>query len=93
MPLGDLASTWLTLVITQPYIRWLFHYRVNGKCFTFDSQPVREVLGDIPLTEPSVLGFIRRTLQDGIQSVQPDAAEPAPAPILTSAASVGRSHI
>ena len=93
MPLGDLASTWLTLVITQPHIRWLFHYRVNGKCFSFDSQPVREMLGDIPLTEPSVLGFIRRTLQDGIQSVQQEAAEPALAPVLSSAAPDGRSHI
>jgi hypothetical protein len=82
MPLGDLVGTWFTLIVGQPHVRWLFRYRINGKGFTFDSQPVSEVLGDVPLTEPSVLGFIRRTLQDGIQSAQREAAEQTPASIL-----------
>lgn len=76
MPLGDLAGTWLTLVVGFPDIRWLFHYRAvlpNGTHspnFTFDTGPVKEELGNIPLTEPSILAFIKQTLREGVKNVQ-----------------------
>lgn len=70
MPLGDLPATLLTLVVVFPDTHWLFHYRVNGTAFTFDSEPIKRELGDVPLTEPSILGFLRETLQEGVKSVQ-----------------------
>jgi anti-sigma regulatory factor (Ser/Thr protein kinase) len=69
MPLGNLSSTILTLVIGSPEIRWIFHYTVDGKCFEFDNQPVMEVLEDIPLTDPAVLGYLRELLENGVASV------------------------
>jgi hypothetical protein len=68
MPLGDLAGTMLTLVVGFPETRWLFCYRVNGKAFAFDSEPIKRELNGIPLTEPAVLRFLRETLQGGINS-------------------------
>lgn len=70
MPLGDVAGTLLTLVIANPHIRWLLHYRVNDATFEFDSLPIVEELGDVPLTEPSILAFVRQMLQDGIADVR-----------------------
>ncbi len=70
MPLGDLAGTMLTLVVAHPQIQWLFHYRGAGEAFTFDSQPIMEELGDFPLTEPSILAFIREMLQEGVARVR-----------------------
>jgi hypothetical protein len=70
MPLGDLAGTMLTLVTCLPEIHWVFHYWTDGEAFSFDDGPVKEVLGDVALTEPSVLAFIRKTLEDGVSSVQ-----------------------
>lgn len=69
MPLGDLAGTILTLVVGFPETRWLFRYRVNGKAFVFDSEPIKQELEDIPFTEPTVLRFLRKTLQRGISSI------------------------
>jgi anti-sigma regulatory factor (Ser/Thr protein kinase) len=69
MPLGDLAGTMLTLVVGFPETRWLFHYRVNGKAFVFDSEPIKRELNGIPFTEPAVLRFLRETLQSGISSI------------------------
>jgi anti-sigma regulatory factor (Ser/Thr protein kinase) len=70
MPLGDLAGTFLALLVGFPNVHWRFHYRADGRDFAFDDAPIKAELGELPLTEPAVLGFIRRTLHDGVASVQ-----------------------
>lgn len=76
MPLGDLASTLLTLVVAYPHIRWLLDYTAVPaagqpvQAFQFDTQPILEELGDVPLTEPEVLAFIRSYLEQGLAQVQ-----------------------
>jgi hypothetical protein len=76
MPLGDLSSTMLTLFVAYPQIHWLFDYAVipaSGKPeekFVFDTQPVMAELGDISLTEPAVLAFLREYIESGIDRVR-----------------------
>ena len=76
MPIGDLSSTMLTLFVAYPEIHWLFDYEViptNGKPeeeFVFDSQPIMAELGNISLTEPTVLAFIREYIESGVNSVR-----------------------
>jgi len=40
MPLGDLAGTFLSLMIVKPSINWMFNYRVDHKKFVFESAPI-----------------------------------------------------
>jgi len=70
MPLGDVAGTMLSLVVGSPQIHWVYRHRVNDAEFVFDDQPIKEVLGDVPLTEPEILNFVRETLQQGVANVQ-----------------------
>jgi hypothetical protein len=76
MPLGDLSSTMLTLFVAYPAIHWLFEYKVipsDGKPeekFVFDTQPIMAELGNMPLTEPTVLAFIREYIESGVAHVQ-----------------------
>jgi len=70
MPLGDLASTYLSLLITNPQVHWHFLYIVNDQVFDFDDQPVKECLEDVSLTEPDVLAFLRETIQSGVKDLQ-----------------------
>lgn len=76
MPLGDLVGTWLVLMIGFPKVHWLFHYRAKTQTdradtlFTFDDEPIKRELGEIPLTEPSILTFIKELLQEGVRRVQ-----------------------
>jgi hypothetical protein len=74
MPLGDLSATFLTLLIAHPQIDWIFLYRVTEKNkqsreFLFDSAELKKELGDISLTEPEVLTFLRGMFEEGIQEV------------------------
>jgi hypothetical protein len=70
MPLGDVTGTLYTLIVGWPDVQWVLRYRCNGDAYEFDSQPIREELGDIPLSEPAVLAFIRETLQQGVAGVR-----------------------
>lgn len=76
MPLGDLSGTFLSLLIAHPEIHWLFTYIVRitnsnpAEEFIFDDQPIKETLGDLPLTEPDVLAYLRTSIQEGVAQVQ-----------------------
>jgi len=74
MPLGDLSSTFLTLLIAHPQIDWTFLYRVTDKNkksrdFLFESAELKSELGDISLAEPEVLKFLRGIFEEGIEEV------------------------
>jgi hypothetical protein len=69
-PLGNLADTFVGVVIGTPQIHWVLKYQVNSDVFIFDDQPIKDELQDIPLSEPGVIKFIRNTLEEGIQNIQ-----------------------
>jgi anti-sigma regulatory factor (Ser/Thr protein kinase) len=75
MPLGDLAGALLTLIVAYPGIDWNIGYcaALNGrggwKEFNFRSSSFTEVLGDVPLTEPNVLAYLRNHLEEGVAEV------------------------
>ena len=70
MPLGNLSTTFLGLLIGHPDVHWIFRYtaRKNGaeETFEFDDQPVKETLEGVPLTHPDVLAYLRESLDEGI---------------------------
>jgi hypothetical protein len=80
MPLGDLPGTFLTLVVAYPQINWTFRYQVcassgNSEApeeqeYLFESRPIKEILGDVPFSEPEVLSFIRNSIQEGVAGIQ-----------------------
>jgi len=74
MPLGDLSATFLTLLVSHPHIDWTFLYRVTdtnkkGRDFLFESAELKSELGDVSLTEPEVLTFLRSIFEEGIEEV------------------------
>jgi hypothetical protein len=74
MPLGDLSATFLTLLISHPQVDWTFLYRVtsgnkDSREFLFESADLKRELGDISLTEPEVLTFLRGIFEEGIEEV------------------------
>jgi anti-sigma regulatory factor (Ser/Thr protein kinase) len=73
MPLGSISETILALVVGCPEIHWRLIYRYNQETFEFDDQVIKQELGGIPLTEPSILEFLREYLQQGIDQLQAKA--------------------
>ena len=71
MPLGDLAGTFLSLLIANPEINWDFNYMVagRGEAFKFESLPVTQALEGVSLTEPSILSYLRELIESGVADV------------------------
>ncbi len=69
MPLGDVTGTMLSLLVGWPQVHWVLRYRVDDKEFVFDDAPIKEELGDLPLSDPEVIGFLRGALREGIADV------------------------
>lgn len=77
MPLGDVGMTMLTLLVSYPHVNWTFNYEVTGRDgksrqFLLDDKEIKSALGDVPLTEPDVLKFLRGMIEEGIASVTPE---------------------
>jgi hypothetical protein len=74
-PLGDLADTLRCIIVGNSEVDLVYHHRVDDRDFLFDTRDIREVLGgEVPLSDPEVLGFIRGALVEGLQSIGGEAA-------------------
>ena len=69
MPLGDLQTTFLNLLIGYPQVHWVFNYQVDERSFTLDDQPIKEILAGVPLSEPSVINYLKNELFEGITNI------------------------
>ena len=70
MPLGDLAGTLLGLVVGRPGVDWRFRYRTAAGSFSFDTVSIRQALGELPLSDPAILRWLRQTLEQGIREAE-----------------------
>lgn len=71
MPLGDLPSTLLSLLIGSSQVHWIFRYQVDDREFLLDDAPIKKELDNLPLSDPLIISFLRDYLTEGIQSIQP----------------------
>ncbi|BCY18812.1 MAG: sensor histidine kinase [Chloroflexi bacterium] len=70
MPLGDLATTFLNLLIANPSVHFIFTYRVDQETFYLDDSSIKNELQGVSLTEPVVLTFLRNLFESGINNVR-----------------------
>ena len=64
-PLGDVASTIVTLIQGHPDTDFYFEHTYLQNSVNFDSREVRQVLGpEIPLNEYEILEWISNTLEE-----------------------------
>lgn len=72
MPLGDLAGTFLTLLVSFPTIQWKFRYFFrdksmdSGNIFLLDTSELSNLLDGCSYTEPEILSFLRTYFENGI---------------------------
>lgn len=71
MPVGDIVTTLLNLIVSNPQVNWIFNYRYNGAVSLFNDAPIKKELGDIPLSEPEVLSCVRGMIESTITEINP----------------------
>jgi anti-sigma regulatory factor (Ser/Thr protein kinase) len=69
MPLGDLTTTFLNLLIGYPKVNWVFKYQVDEHTFQFDDRQVKKTLQEVPLSDPLVIAYLKQVISSGIKEV------------------------
>jgi len=69
MPLGDVPNTILGLIVGNPQVDFVYRHVFNERMFEFDTRPIKATLGDVPLSEPEVIEYLRREISDSLAQI------------------------
>ena len=67
VPLGDIASTVELLCVSNPDVNIAFTESDENGTFSFESQKIRDILGDVPMDAPEVRKWIREYLTENTE--------------------------
>jgi anti-sigma regulatory factor (Ser/Thr protein kinase) len=63
-PLGNIIDAVVNLVVSSPELDLFFCHKINDQEITFDAKELREQLEDVPLSNPAVMGWIKKYLTE-----------------------------
>jgi len=69
MPLGNLADTFLSLLIGTPDVNWVLDYQADDQVFHFDDREVKAAIEGMPLTDYRVIEYLTATIKDGVAGI------------------------
>ena len=69
-PLGDMAGTLVMLFASNPTIRFKFNYLTDRGEFNIDTDEVKQILEDVPITNNEVREFLIKHIRENLQTIQ-----------------------
>ncbi len=68
-PLGDLAGTIVLLTAANPDIDFKYIHQVNDKKYEFNTLNIKEVLGDIKISDPKIRGYLKEMILENVNDI------------------------
>lgn len=68
-PVGDMTSTMISLITMNLNIDFVYRRKVDSKEFTVDTRQLKEILGDVPLNEPSIAMWITQYINENTKQL------------------------
>ena len=68
-PIGDMTSTIITLVTMNLHMDFIYRRKLNSDEFTVDTRQLKEILGDVPLNEPSIVSWIQQYINENTKQL------------------------
>ncbi len=69
-PVGALADTVLTLLVAHAEINIAFRIETDSGRFELSTAEIREQVGQLPLSHPDILAFLRPYIGENLQALQ-----------------------
>ena len=69
-PIGDMNSTVLMLITMNTDRDFIYRFGIDERIFTLSTQELKTILGDVPLSEPSVSMWIKEYLEEQTQNIR-----------------------
>ena len=70
LPEGDLEGTIVLLCHSNPEIHFIFIYQVEENSYCFDTEEIKEALGDIGISEPIVYPMLKELLKSNLEEIR-----------------------
>lgn len=70
VPLGDMATSILSIIAGYPEIDIDYTHMYDEKQFSFKTCEIRETLGDVPLNEPAVLQHLKNAINEELNDIR-----------------------
>ncbi len=64
-PLGNITDTVFTVVTSYENVEFLFTHKFNNNEFVLDTRQMKEILGDVPLSDSGVMAWLLDYLKEG----------------------------
>ena len=69
IPVGDMASTMVTLITMNEDIDFLYKRSVDERTFTLDTRSLKEILGGVPFSEPSISAWLKDYIEEKTKEI------------------------
>lgn len=69
VPIGDMASTMVTLITMNEDRDFLYKRSLDEKGFTLDTRSLKEILGGVPFSEPTISAWLRDYINENTKQI------------------------
>ena len=69
-PIGDMPSTVVTIISSNPDIRYIYTHITDVGEFVLDTDEIKETLDGIPISEPEILVWLGGYLTENLNSIE-----------------------
>ena len=69
-PLGDIADIVHMLIVTNEALDFVYTHALGENHFSLDTHEIKQVLEGVPLSEPSVMGWLKETIAEGLAGLK-----------------------
>lgn len=70
LPEGDLEGTIVLLCHSNPEIHFIFSYQYEGNSYCFDTDEIKEALGEVSISEPMVYPILKELLKSNLEETR-----------------------
>jgi hypothetical protein len=74
-PLGDMVGSITLLIAGNPQVNFVYTHMWNTEEFVLDTAEIKAELGDIPISDPSVIKYLKQTISEALDRMRSAAPE------------------
>ena len=64
--MGDVIETMTTLIQADENIDYIFEYKTDDIHFIMNTKDMKDILGDVKITEPEVIIWLKDYMKEGL---------------------------
>ena len=69
-PLGDMAGSLTSLIVTHPEVDFVYTHEADGNRFEMDTRQIKKELDDVPIYHTEVMTYIASTIREFLEGLK-----------------------